>query len=83
MSSELDVLLGTSWKKPPLIQRRWLRLLLAAGFLAYLVAAVLTLEVNWSRVYEGLERGKQFVLAFTSPDFVSPTSATACWKASS
>jgi phosphonate transport system permease protein len=62
---------GRPWKKPPLIQRAWLRALLLVGFIAYLIAAYMTIDVNWSRVYEGLERGKQFVLAFTSPDFVS------------
>lgn len=27
-------------------------------FLTYLLAAYATIDVNWSRVYEGLERGK-------------------------
>ena len=63
--------IGAPWKKPPFIKRPWLRWTFALGFFAYLVAAVLTIEVNWSRVYEGLERGKQFVLAFTSPDFAT------------
>lgn len=71
MSGELHDFVGTRWKKPPFIQRPWLRMLLFAGFFAYLIAAFLTIDVNWSRVYEGLERGKQFVLAFTSPDFTS------------
>ncbi|WP_299843495.1 phosphonate ABC transporter, permease protein PhnE [uncultured Roseovarius sp.] len=71
MSTDLNTIVGKPWKKPPFIQRAWLRWLLVFGFAAYLVAAVLTIEVNWSRVYEGLERGKQFVLAFTSPDFTS------------
>ena len=67
--TELETLVGRPWRKPPLIQRAWLRWVLLAGFVAYLVAAYLTIEVNWSRVYDGLERGKQFVLAFMSPDF--------------
>ena len=71
MSNELATLVGKPWKKPPFIQRGWLRWLLVVGFAAYLVAAVLTIEVNWARVYEGLERGKQFILAFTSPDFAT------------
>lgn len=69
--SELHTLIGKPWKKPPFVQRAWLRWALLLGFAAYLVAAFLTIEVNWARVYEGLERGKQFVLAFTSPDFTS------------
>lgn len=71
MSSELDVIIGEGWKKPSFVKRAWLRWLLAFGFVAYLFAAYMTIEVNWARVYEGLERGKQFVLAFTSPDFAS------------
>ncbi|MFP7569982.1 phosphonate ABC transporter, permease protein PhnE [Marivita sp. S2033] len=68
---ELDDMLGKGWRKPHFIRRKWLRYALILGFLAYLVAAFLTIEVNWSRVYEGLERGRQFILAFTSPDFTS------------
>jgi len=68
---DVNAKIGKPWKKPPFVQRPWLRYLLMAGFVAYLIAAFMTIEVNWSRVYEGLERGKQFVLAFTSPDFTS------------
>ncbi len=68
---ELDDMLGTRWRKPPLVKRPLLRWGLLIGFFVYLVVAVATIEVNWARVYEGLERGRQFILAFTSPDFVS------------
>lgn len=71
MSAELDAVVGRRWKKPPLIRRAWLRWLLTLGGVAYLIAAVSTIEVNWARVYEGLDRGLEFVLAFTSPDFLS------------
>ncbi len=71
MSVELNNVLGTRWRKPPLIQRAWLRRLLWIGFFVYLVAAVATIEVNWLRVYEGLDRGLLFILAFASPDFLS------------
>ena len=73
-TTELETLIGKPWKKPPFIKRPWLRWLLALGFVAYLIAAFLTIEVNWSRVYEGLTRGKAFVLAFTSPDFTTRSS---------
>ena len=72
--SDVDTLIGKPWRKPPLVQRRWLRWALMLGFVAYLIAAFATIDVNWARVYEGLERGKQFVLAFTSPDFTSRSS---------
>ena len=68
---ELDDMLGRGWRKPPLVKRAWLRWTLLAGFAAYMVAAVMTIEVDWGRVYEGLDRGWQFILSFTRPDFVS------------
>ena len=73
-ASKLDTLIGTKWKKPPFIKRAWLRWVLTAGAVAYLIAAVMTIEVNWLRVYEGLDRGAAFVLSFMSPDFVSRSS---------
>ena len=69
--STLQTRIGKPWKKPPFVQRTWLRWALMIGFVAYLVAAFMTIDVNWARVYVGLERGKQFILAFTSPDFAS------------
>jgi phosphonate transport system permease protein len=71
---DVNTRLGKPWKKPPFVQRPWLRWALLLGFVAYLIAAYLTIEVNWSRVYEGLERGKKFVLAFTNPDFTTRSS---------
>ncbi len=69
--SDIQSRIGTPWKKPPFVQRAWLRWALLLGFVCYLIAAYLTIDVNWTRVYVGLERGKQFILAFTSPDFTS------------
>ncbi|MCY4261416.1 MAG: phosphonate ABC transporter, permease protein PhnE [Rhodobacteraceae bacterium] len=71
MSVSLEHVLGQRWRKPPLIRRAWLRRSLLIGFAVYLVLAVATIEVNWVRVYEGLDRGLLFILAFASPDFVS------------
>ena len=71
---DLNARLGQPWKKPPFVQRPWLRWALILGFVAYFIAAYMTIEVNWTRVYEGLERGKKFVLAFTSPDFTTRSS---------
>jgi len=67
----LDAAIGQPWKKPPFIKRSWLRWGLLIGGLVYFVAALWSMDVNWSRVYEGLDRGWQFILAFTSPDFGS------------
>ncbi len=70
-TARLDAKIGRRWKKPPLIKRDWLRRGLVVGALVYLVLAIGSVEVNWSRVYEGLDRGAAFVAAFASPDFVS------------
>ena len=59
------------WKKPPFIKRPWLRWTLWLGVAIYLALAFGTTDVNWSRVWEGLPRGAQFVSAFFPPDFTS------------
>ncbi len=59
------------WKKPPFIPNPWLRWGLIIGGGIYLVLAIASIDVNWSRVYEGLERGWKFILAFSEPDFFS------------
>ena len=62
----------TTWRRPPQIikDKRW-RIALQIGILVYLVLATATIEVNWIRVYEGLERGQRFVMGFLQPDFTS------------
>jgi len=59
------------WRPPPLIRRRWLRWGLPIGILAYLAAAISTVEVSWSRAYEGLSGAGRFLAGFLSPDFFS------------
>jgi phosphonate transport system permease protein len=60
------------WKRPPILIRdpRW-RIAIYGGGLIYLIAAISSLKVNWTRVYEGLERGWRFIQGFLSPDFTS------------
>ncbi len=58
------------WKRPPLIASPRLRWGLGLGAAVYLSLAIGSIEVNWLRVYEGLDRGWAFVVAFTEPDFV-------------
>lgn len=60
-----------AWRPPPLIERRELRWLLGLGCAVYLSLAIGSLEVEWDRVSEGLDRGKVFVVAFLQPDFTS------------
>ncbi len=59
-----------TWKKKPTVESARMRWFLGLGSAIYLSMAIGSLEVNWSRVYEGLDRGWVFVLAFASPDFV-------------
>lgn len=61
-----------TWRRPPVLIKdaRW-RWAIHVGGIAYLVAAIASVEVNWLRVYEGLERGWRFVQGFLVPDFVS------------
>jgi phosphonate transport system permease protein len=53
-----------------LIKSARLRWFLGLGAAIYLSLAIGSVEVNWARVYEGLDRGWAFVVAFTEPDFV-------------
>ena len=73
-SELLDTQIGQPWRKPPFIKRGWLRWGLLRGGLIYFIAALWSMEVNWARVYEGLDRGWQVILAFTNPDFGSRAS---------
>jgi phosphonate transport system permease protein len=67
----LAATLPRHWKKPPLIRSAWLRWGLAIGAIVYLALVFETTPVNWTRVWEGLPRGAQFIRAFFPPDFVS------------
>jgi phosphonate transport system permease protein len=61
-----------TWKRPPvLIKSNRLRWSIYIGAVVYFVLAVSSVEVNWLRIYEGLERGWRFVQGFLVPDFTS------------
>ncbi|WP_417501279.1 phosphonate ABC transporter, permease protein PhnE [Marinobacter sp.] len=61
-----------TWKRPPVLlkSQRW-RWIIISGSVAYLILAINSVEVDWFRVYEGLERGWRFVQGFLTPDFSS------------
>jgi phosphonate transport system permease protein len=59
------------WAPPPLVANPWLRWALVAGAVVYLALALGSLTVNWTRVWDGLDRGRAFVAGFARPDFVS------------
>ncbi|MGA1598091.1 MAG: phosphonate ABC transporter, permease protein PhnE [bacterium] len=58
-----------TWTRKPFIENPRLRWGLTLGVLVYLFLAVGSVEVNWTRVYEGLERGAKFLAAFAQPNF--------------
>ena len=62
----------TTWRRPPqiLTHRGW-RIGIQLGILAYLILAGASIEVDWQRVMEGLERGQRFAMGFLQPDFKS------------
>jgi phosphonate transport system permease protein len=71
MTAALEARIGQPWKKPAFITSPVLRWTLIIGGLIYLIAAIYSIDVNWSRVVRGLERGWQFIVAFAHPDFAS------------
>ncbi len=62
---------GKPWRRRPLISNRYLRYALPLLVLAYLVAAGNTIEVDWQRVAQGLERARTLFRGFLTPDFAS------------
>ncbi|CAE10594.1 PhnE/PtxC family ABC transporter permease [Wolinella succinogenes] len=63
---------ATSWRPPHyLLPSPWMRYALLMGALLYLILALSTLEINWLRAYEGLDRGWRFLQGFLRPDFTS------------
>ncbi len=71
MSAELNAIVGKPWKKPSFIKNPALRWGLVILAVVYLYFAFTTIEVNWARIYRGLDRGWQFILGFANPDFGS------------
>ncbi|WMS42652.1 phosphonate ABC transporter, permease protein PhnE [Acuticoccus sp. MNP-M23] len=63
---------GRVWRRPPILVKslKW-RIIIYGGLVAYLIAAMASVEVDWMRVYLGLERGWRFIYGFLQPDFTS------------
>lgn len=62
----------TTWRRPPQMirTRRW-RVILTAGAILYLALALSSVELDWTRMAEGWERGARFVGGFLQPDFTT------------
>lgn len=63
--------LPSTWKKPAFIADVKIRWALYLGAFVYLILAIASLEINWVRLYQGLERGGAFLVQFLQPDFTS------------
>jgi len=61
----------TKWRRPAFISSAPLRWTLIVGAIVYLVLAIGSLDINWQRVIQGLDRGGAFVMGFLQPDFTS------------
>ncbi|MSO99101.1 MAG: phosphonate ABC transporter, permease protein PhnE [Rhodospirillaceae bacterium] len=60
-----------TWRRPPLISNPRLRWFLWISVAIYLTAAFGTLDLNWTRIAQGWERGQRFLNGFFPPDFTS------------
>lgn len=65
------------WKPVPLIRHRGWRWALWLAAAVYLALALGSMNINWSRVVDGLPRGTKFVLSFFPPDFITRFDAIA------
>lgn len=63
---------SSHWRRPPqFIRSPFWRWALLALVVVYLLLAISSVEVNWQRVYDGIERGQRFIGGFLRPDFTS------------
>lgn len=60
-----------TWSKPAFIPSAAQRWALGLGAALYLVLALASLDINWARVVQGLDRGAAFVMGFMHPNFSS------------
>lgn len=59
------------WKRPRLVEQTWLRWVISLAVLLYLGLALGSIDVNWTRVSEGLVRAARLFSGFLQPDFTS------------
>ena len=60
-----------TWRPPRMIETTWVRWAVTLAVLLYLVLAFGSVEVNWTRVIEGISRAGRLFAGFLTPDFVS------------
>ncbi|MEX2536231.1 MAG: phosphonate ABC transporter, permease protein PhnE [Trueperaceae bacterium] len=59
------------WAPAPFIRNPFLRWGLILGAVGYLVLAGASIDVNWVRVYQGMDRARTLFAGFLQPDFTS------------
>lgn len=59
------------WSPPPLIANPVLRWAIYGGALLYLLLAIGSIEVNWTRITQGAERAARLLSGFLRPDFIT------------
>ena len=69
--AEPSVALPRTWRPPRLIESGWLRWGITFSALLYLALAFYSVEVNWTRVTEGLARATRLFAGFLTPDFTT------------
>jgi phosphonate transport system permease protein len=60
-----------TWQRQSWVRNPVLRWGLWLGLGVYLLLALTSMEINWSRTMEGIPRGYAFALSFVPPDFLS------------
>ena len=66
--SEASLNYAETWKKPHFIKSSLLRYLIYVGTVTYFFLAIYTMDVNWTRVAEGIPRGADMISKFFPPD---------------
>ena len=66
--SEASLNYAQTWKKPHFIKSSLLRYLIYVGTVTYFFLAIYTMDVNWTRVAEGIPRGADMISKFFPPD---------------
>ncbi len=59
------------WRPLPMVSSAALRWGLNAAVLVYLVLLYFSVDINWARVAQGMDRGLAFMASFFTPDFVT------------
>jgi phosphonate transport system permease protein len=71
LDSRLIAAKSGRWRPNPMISNATLRWGINAAVLVYLVLLYFSVDINWARVAQGMDRGVAFMGSFLAPDFVS------------